>query len=269
MASSLAPPFPTEESPSATLVAIGPWDRGEFASLGKRLSGESRWTTAPDCASACRWLRTTSEIPAALLLAQPLARTYSQAEIESLRQLAPLAHIVVIAGTWCEGELRTGQPLLGTSRIYWYECEHWWRAWCEGRVGWSAGLDGPFVAGERPSCLQLKGLAAVHTSTCATFAALATSLTPHGLECCWVRDLADIPSRITVGIWDGGQLDPGEFARLEAFATRIKHAGGSLVVLLDFPRKEHFARLQELGCSGLLGKPYRVGDLVALIAAYC
>src|SRR5215475_14097263 len=47
-------------------------------------------------------------------------------QIETVRRTWPLASIVVIAGSWCEGELRTGRPWPGVHRLYWYEFQEWW-----------------------------------------------------------------------------------------------------------------------------------------------
>src|SRR4051812_4625891 len=41
--------------------------------------------------------------------------------LQNLQQSAPLAWVVVIAGSWCEGETRTGRAGPGVHRHYWYE----------------------------------------------------------------------------------------------------------------------------------------------------
>src|SRR3954465_2808890 len=47
--------------------------------------------------------------------------------LQELRHAAPLAAVVVVAGSWCEGELRTGHAWPGVHRHYWYEFPAWWR----------------------------------------------------------------------------------------------------------------------------------------------
>jgi hypothetical protein len=110
----------------------------------------------------------------------------------------------------------------------------------------------------------LKGLTAIHTTTLASYEALAAALSPY-LDCVWTRDASQFPEQAAIGIWDGGQLDPVEFAALQVFAAKIQTCRGTLVVLLDFPRKEHFALLKEIGCATILGKPYIVQELMALL----
>ena len=49
-----------------------------------------------------------------------------QHSLRDLRKTAPLAGVVVVAGSWCEGELRTGRVWPGVHRHYWYEFPAWW-----------------------------------------------------------------------------------------------------------------------------------------------
>src|SRR5690606_19180040 len=138
-------------------------------------------------------------------LAQPLPGIYKQAQIETLRQLAPLAQIVVVAGTWCEGELRTGKPQSGVLRLYWHELAHWWRTRRNPVVVWSPCLDGPLIPRVSPGEPTLEAALAIHTPTLASYEALAAVLGRFGAHCLWIRDL-QAPSAATIGLWDGGQL---------------------------------------------------------------
>ena len=270
MSSTIDRPLVSAASADTSLLTVGPWDRGELAILRNSLDDDFPCATLPDCSAAIGWLETTAAMPAVILLGQLLPGMHDQADVEALRQSAPLAQIVIVAGTWCEGELRTGKPIAGVLRLYWYELLPWWRAWLDGQVAWTAGLDGQFTSWQQRSHhAQLRGLVAIHSRTLATFDAIAGALRQSGLECCWIRDPAEVPGQLTHGLWDGGQLDPTETTHLQLFAARVEQAGGSLIVLLDFPRKEHVALLREIGCQAYLGKPYRVDDLIWLAAESC
>ena len=55
------------------------------------------------------------------MLAQACPDQFSAAAIDRLRSLAPLARLIVILGSWCEGEPRSGRPLPGVIRMYWHQ----------------------------------------------------------------------------------------------------------------------------------------------------
>ncbi len=247
-----------------TVFAIGPWDRGEFAILRTVLGVSEEWLTASNCESASEFLSNDEILPEWILLAQPIPGNFEQDEIEQLRRVAPLAQIAIVAGTWCEGELRTGKPLAGVQRFYWYEFASWWKSQSTSTNS-SPCLDGPLSA---RSCVtnsqhSLGGALAIHTPTLASFEALAGALASDDLKCVWMRADAELPQEITTAIWDGNQLDPKEFAQLKKFAAAVQELQASLIVLLDFPRKEHLDQLHALGCRTILGKPYIVNELAA------
>ena len=257
---------PTTSDPrTVEVLAIGPWHRGEFAVLRTVLGVGEEWLSALDCDSADALLSNDEILPKWILLAQPMQGTYKQDLIEQLRRAAPLAQIVVVAGTWCEGELRTGKPLVGVQRLYWYEFASWWKSQQPGRSSRSLFLDGPFsprlgVNNFQPS---IAGSLAIHTPTLASFEAIAAALASDGLKCIWLCEDEEVPAEITSAIWDGAQLDPQEFSRLQTFAAAVQKLQASLIVLLDFPRKEHFGQLHALGCRTVLGKPYIIEELKA------
>jgi hypothetical protein len=204
-------------------------------------------------------------MPELILFAEPQPATYHQSQVETLRRHAPLAQLVVVAGTWCEGELRTGKPHPGVLRLYWHEFAHWWHLEAHEVGAWRPCLDGPM---NPRSCRVEKSIEisiAIHATTWAAYEAIAASLSACGANCRWVRGF-QVPKSGEIGVWDGGQLDASEWQRLEGFATSIRQKYGSLVVLLDFPRKEHISRLKTLGCEVVFGKPCIVAEVVAAIA---
>jgi hypothetical protein len=254
-----------KDSPSATVLAIGPWNRGEFAIVRDQIAESQAWSVVVDCETASELLCRDEMLVEFVFLAQPLPGMYQQAEIEALRRLAPLAQLLVVAGSWCEGELRTGKPLTGVVRLYWHELAHWWRMRACGTASGPLGLDNLLVPRHEGFDLKLQGLVAIHSPTLGSFEAMATGLIPYGLECYWDRDSTQVPKGAQVGIWDGVQLDSAEWNHLQSFAAEIQSSGGSLIVLLHYPRKEHVARLQSLGCEAVFGKPYIVAELVSLL----
>src|SRR5262245_46214259 len=56
--------------------------------------------------------------PDLILLVASRPGRFSAAEVEALHRRAPLARLVALLGTWCEGEVRSGHPWPGVNRIY-------------------------------------------------------------------------------------------------------------------------------------------------------
>ena len=60
--------------------------------------------------TAAAWLAVTTESPHQIVLAAAYPGQFLDADINRLRCLAPLARIINVAGSWCEGEPRSGTP---------------------------------------------------------------------------------------------------------------------------------------------------------------
>jgi len=232
--------------------------------------------TAPTLKDAVTLLADQDTPPELVLLAQPRPGCDEPSDVERLRRVAPLTRVIVVAGSWCEGELRTGRPLTGVVRLYWYELPAWWRnALAQVANGqsppWSEALD-EIRAGKRcrmPSAAPCSGCLAVDATDFAVFETLAAGLAPFGWNCLWhprhrpqlaaKTQAADMP--ITAGLWDGGQLSAAELQSLRQFAHQMACRRARTIALLDFPRVEHVAQAQSAGAAVLMGKPYQVALL--------
>jgi hypothetical protein len=84
-----------------------------------------------DFAEAVALLRATANVgpglPEVVVVAQGRPGVVRRQEWMRLRRNAPLAGFVSLVGSWCEGETRTGRPMAGVERLYWYEFPVWWR----------------------------------------------------------------------------------------------------------------------------------------------
>ena len=276
-----------------TLVAVGPWDHAEFAALRAELDPQRHWTTVATLADliaavaddASKNGAATSPFvplpPELVLLAQARPGVDAPSQLERLRAIAPLTRVVVVAGSWCEGELRTGRPAAGVVRLYWYEFASWWRAavaeWDANQTpAWSEPFD-DIRAGQETIVVALRerddvvpaegGVIVVDAVDFAVFETLATALAPFGRRCEWQprhRPELTAVTTIVAAIWDGGQLSDGELAELRGFAARVHatNAAAPVIVLLDFPRVEHLQAARDAGAAAVLGKPYQVAHLV-------
>ncbi len=294
-------------SPSVSVLAVGDWNKREFALAIAEVADAKSWQTAANVESANQLLlslaqnqaediqlslaaqqtgaeqptrlkmcsKTGGTPPELIVLAQSIPGEFRQSDIDRLSDLAPLARIIVVAGTWCEGEMRTGSRLAGTLRLYWYEFAPWWRAALRNLAAglcppWSLPLDNPQAGRGISNTHNVPkpptGTVLVDAADYAVFESLSSALASFGINAAWTRhdDPTRFPKHIAAGIWDGGQLNRQELAHLTSFCQKIQ-AHGKVVALLDFPRVEHIEQTRAAGAAAVFGKPYLVDEVVAAL----
>jgi hypothetical protein len=268
-------PAPTENVIESTTLqrlalGIGDWQSAEFAAALP--AGVAPWPTVANFSDAHDFLAQCPQPPELIFLAQPLPGSCRQDELQKLQTRSPLARLVVVSGSWCEGELRTGVPATGVIRLYWYELAPWLEAAMRRREAglcplWSLPLDHP-QAGRWQSddWSPATPTIAVRIDTFdhAVYQTLAAALEAYGLQASWSQSHQADAAQTRAGIWEGGQLSPAERARLRTFCQSVE---GPVVALLDFPRVEHLQQVRAAGATALLAKPYVLEELVAQLLA--
>jgi CheY-like chemotaxis protein len=254
-------------------------------------------------------VRRAADVPAALdMLAEPetpfdlivAAQAYpgqfAHADLFALQRAAPLARIVALLGSWCEGETRTGKPWPGAVRTYWHQWPARARrqlarlaggqgsAWSlpatateEERLLADAGSslpagpkgDSPIFAASyrknRDSSLAGRGLVAIFSPGAARADWLAAACRRGGYATAWLRSpqQADLRGAVAV-ICDGSDCRGEEEALLRRLAERF--APAPLLALLDFPRIEDCRRARAAGAAAVLSKPLDFDDLLWQLA---
>lgn len=259
------------------VLAVGVWHEKEFGVAQDQIAEAAAWQVAGNLGDAGECLRVGKTIPELILLAQPLPGQYRQNDIDRLQSLAPLARIVIVAGSWCEGGLRSGIQLSGVLRLYWHEFAHWWKS-AHARVEaglcppWSLPIDDlqagrslPSFSGSRATMAD--ALVAINAKDFSVYETLSAALEQIGVATIWIQPgrEVELTEKVSAGIWDGGQLDREELERLANFCGQIRSHEGVVVALLDYPRVEHFAQSQEAGAATVFGKPYVVDELFAAL----
>ncbi|HEX2473692.1 MAG TPA: hypothetical protein VHK01_03035 [Lacipirellulaceae bacterium] len=254
----------------------------------------------PDFRDAIALLRSSAVVnsrtdipPELIVLAQSRPGAIRDREVERIRHDAPLAGVVALLGTWCEGETRTGQPWPGVPRFYWYEFPVWFRRQAMLRaVGrcpdWSQCDFGLTSADPVPGKNRLpgapvepriadfglpnalgasRGVIELSVSQRDTADAMTDALDAAGYATVWHRqgECGTHVRGAVAGIWDGGQLDESEAAELAAFCRRLERYHTPVIAILDFPRRDRVERVVESGAAAVLGKPWRIDDLLATI----
>ena len=109
--------------PPSTLhvLLIGDTSRPEFREAVAALDELAHVTRFADVEAATAALAEGMLTAHVIVLAQAYPDQFSAAAIDRLRSLAPLARLIAILGSWCEGEPRSGHPLPGVIRMYWHQ----------------------------------------------------------------------------------------------------------------------------------------------------
>jgi hypothetical protein len=259
--------------PDLQILLIGDTSRPEFHAACDSLDEVSRVTRLADAETAAAFLAEGSLAPHGIVLAQSWPGQFSTPAINRLREVAPLARLIVVLGSWCEGEPRSGNPLPGVTRIYWHQA-------------------GVRIRREFPGSFEIPGstwrLPATATDEERLLAALQSPPpTGSGLVVIWTRRpemeglLADVCRRAgyattwshpcrpalvrgaAAAIYDGGSLNSAGQAELSELIAALSPA--PVLALLDAPRIQDVRLARTLGAE-VLAKPFRIDELLWLLA---
>jgi hypothetical protein len=210
--------------------------------------------------------------PELIVVAQSRPDVTSSAQFNSFHRGAPLAGIVTLLGSWCEGETRTGRPWPAAQRCYWYEFPAWWRRQLALRASgccpdWARQTNFLPRVGVARHPRTTNGLIVLHTTRSENADALSDVLNLAGLATVWQRTASNRPHvrGPVAGIWDGAQLNGGEETTLSSFCDQLARGGAPVLALLDFPRRDRVDRALQIGATAVIGKPWINSDLVATL----
>jgi CheY-like chemotaxis protein len=260
------------------LLLAGQLQPAEFSHICDAL-GSARMATAATLSEAQRLLAEGLE-PEVIAIAQSWPGQWSAGEVDHLRRLAPLARVVGLLGSWCEGEARSGTPWPAAQRIYWHQwlprmrlelarqqagrCPVWGlpvTATEEDRVLAAAGeLADTLDSASRATlpCQAVIGIAAADFEM-AEF--LAAACRRHGYSTISMRLGAPWRTEgLAATIWDCAAGDPAEFEALVRLSSSVRPA--PVVALLSFPRPEDCQQALLAGASAVVSKPLHVSELL-------
>jgi hypothetical protein len=265
---------PIDDSPGKrTVLVTGDCAHSEFARPLAWLRRQARVTQIVSLDQARSWLRRTACFPEIIVVAQPRPGRYWQSQIEQLHAAAPLARLVALLGTWCEGETCSGTPWSGAIRVFWYEFVARAEAELAGLQTSTGAWSLPRTAtdAERIAWLSRslpespRGLIAVGTASAVVYEGLAEACAQAGFSTAWLAPLQ--PCRVkaaAAGIWDETGRGLRGFQDLEKFATSLFPA--PTLALVGFPRRGECELALELGAADVLPKPFLIDDLLVRLS---
>jgi len=251
------------------VLVVGNTSRREFRDARLAIETAGPMAEAADVDEACSILSRGDEVFDVIVVAAAHPGQFSDEAIERLRSLAPLARVVGLLGSWCEGELRSGHPWPGAIRVY----SHQWparfgREWARLHRGAGSSWGLPVTASAEERLLATaeaparnrEGLIAIHCAEYAMQDWLGAACRRAGYATVWLRPggLGAVEKPLA-GIYDGSDHPIEQFQSLRRFAGELHPA--PVVVLLGFPRVEDLRQALEAGAAGVLSKPLQLEDL--------
>jgi len=252
-----------------SILLVGNTDRSEFRAARKRLDALGRVTAVPDAESAAAALAAAEMVPAVIVVAQAFPGQFPHQAIDRLRRLAPLARVLGLLGSWCEGEVRTGQPWPAAMRIYW----HQWPARCGAEFARLSGgqcpaFGLPVTATDEERLLSsaqsprsaLPGVTAIYSTSPQMHEWLSAACRRCGCATVWLRppQIVKIEGAAAV-IFDGTDFSEQQLCQFRQVQAATRPA--PMVALLDFPRIEDHDRALRAGAAAVLSKPLQLADL--------
>jgi CheY-like chemotaxis protein len=219
-----------------------------------------------------------AEPPDLIILGQIRPGPLHADAVRQFQRAWPLAPVVVLLGSWCEGETRAGTALPGTTRVYWRD---WPGFWSEQRRRVERGLTPawslPAAATDEERLLWQTPCAGARR------ARLRVGLHSRNSDILQLVDdvarrvgwqtvrLPAVPAAplesVDVAVWDVDILDDSSAAELQQFVGLVRPT--PVVALLGFARREDQQRLLSCGASAVLGKPFEVDALRKQLLRLC
>lgn len=276
------------------LLLIGDTGRAEFRQVAPAVEAWAEVTGFRDMPSAARALAGETFLPDVIVLLQSYPNEFSHAEVQDLRRLAPLAPVIGLLGSWCEGEMRSGHPWPAGVRIYWHqwpprsareldrmarrECSTWTlpsTATEDERLLADAELLTAVRRGSADPAEMADCQAAVVTCrvgqaerrpTIAVVARhaemcewLAAALRSRGCDTVRWDSSGPAGAEVAAAVFDSSDCRGAELDRLRELVARV--APAPVLVLVDFPRIEDHQRITGAGAAAVRSKPLLLEDL--------
>jgi len=250
--------------PLLTLL-VGDFTPPEFQPVAEQLGHLTEIETAVDCNAAQSRIRADSILPDVIVVAHLWPGQHPHEHLDQLQRSAPLARILALGSSWCEGEPRTGLPWPGMLRTYW----HCWLAhWKRDFLRFSDsqlptwGLPTTATDDERtlfchPREVSSGKFLAVRSQCDDLADMLCTVCRRWGFGAVWLDPRC--PPRIegpAAILWEGNPT------RLHDLRTvRQMYPETPVLALIDFPRWEDVRQVELLGPATVLSKPLNLDDL--------
>ncbi len=211
-----------------------------------------------------RLLENSSTDPWAVVVMQQYKGEFDHVDAAAIAQAIPLSRLVVLLGSWCEGETRTGKPLAGFVRIGWCDFVPRFSGLIHHKKLPSTASDGETLqsAMEYAESAVDSGLCVgVYSASYDDGRAIHESLESLGFV---TRRLlrGDFEStqrlEVDIVVWD----DAGGPRTRRVELGMATGKGIPVIAVINAPRSQDVRSALLAEAHAVLAKPYRVADLV-------
>ena len=267
-------------SKQPAVLFIGKAGHREFFDALECLRGQGELVVQSTVGAAVTWLKASGLQPATVVLGTARRGEHSVQELLELERQVPLANMIALVGSWCEGETRSGKPANGWRRVYWHQFPRC--AASELMVGHRQTAGGeesrplrlPKTITENERALALskralpagQGRIAINTRRQVDYEALANACQAAGYGTCWCQDACvEIIAEATCVLWDRRGLQGNDLLEL----TSWREQWGELPVIatIGFPRTQDYQLVSQGIVQEIVGKPFLLGELLTALQA--
>lgn len=253
-------------------LLVGNTEHPEFEDALCWLRAHLELTVSPGVDLALQHLR-LNEDPQLILLMQSRRNQIAQRRIEQLHRAAPLARLVGLLGSWCEGEVRSGEPWSGVQRIYWHQWrpqfidvssdgeQHRAKLWGLPRTTTPAER---LLRSQEHHKTPQSGLIGISALSFIDFETMADACQTSGWATVWLTD----PNTTHCGnlsaiLFNGGTSHRQDLRRIKQLAYQFP--GLPLVAVVGYPRLDDLQRLLAAGACQIVSKPYLLDELLTAL----
>jgi CheY-like chemotaxis protein len=206
--------------------------------------------------------------PALIVVSERWPGETQPADLRQLQEVAPLARIWRNAGPWCEGEMRTAPPAIGTLRSYSHQTDV---RLADELVRWISGTPARAMLPATTTDEEITLALAEHPTAESSFVVVHAVEREAGLalldpcELCGYRGVWNKELRDTAAIHPCAVLCDIRVDELSTptFVTRSQALFGTIPVIavVGFPRPHDISTARANGFSALISKPLALSDL--------
>ncbi len=251
------------------ILFIGDTAHHEFREAIAWLREYCELTVASHITQACDHLAIVNDSIDSIVVAAARPGMISQHDINSLIRRSPLTPIVGLMGGWCEGEMRTGDPWRGVTRVYWHQFvprmgeeligQHQRRRLSVPRTFTEAELHN--IPSVLPNLISA-GLVVIRATKLDSYEAIAEACQALGHSTVWESPRQPaFPQGAVAAIWDSEASIESERQQVREFAKRVLPA--PTLAIIGFPRQSDRELAVELGVSAVVSKPYLLQEVWA------
>jgi CheY-like chemotaxis protein len=243
---------------------IGDYEHVDFAEAVAWLDQQASLKRYASPANALRAVDSRTVPPVAIVIAVARPGRVSAGVIGEIHWGEPRAPLIALVGSLCEGEIRSGTPWPGVTRIYW----HQWQGRLPRALGIGSGeshTKAPsrtFSAvdeGEQLARAEIQhrdALVIIRTAKIATYETLADACAAAGYRSVWQPPHLPLFERGA----DVILTDEPDDSLPCSTAQRLPR-----IVLLNFPRREDIDRARAAGAAAVVAKPFQLVELWAAL----